>query len=424
MVGATGVGAGPASVPFRGVELTLGNRWATSSPPTASASPINCERDARHGVYEGMTMTHTPNEQPSPHPARLITITPPEAPAEEERHVLSRFSLRGKSAELAAKAGDTVHVLRDLALSGQATVFYAPPNTGKTLVVLALLTEAIAQERVNPAHVIYLNLDDHLSGLVEKLRIAEEYGFEMLADGHEGFSASDMLKMVPPLVKDDTAKQTILIVDTLKKLTDLMDKRQATEFTKLARGFVLAGGTVIALAHTNKRKDQTGKSVYGGTSDIVDDLDCAYVIDELRIDVDRAEKVVEFRNIKRRGDVAPAAGFSYSIENGVSYSELLLSVRSVDLDRLETIRCAAAQESDADAIAAIEQAIVGGVNTKMELAKVVSARLNVSGKSVLRLIERYTGADPAHHRWNFVVRERGKHVFALLDRPGGHSPLA
>ena len=35
-----------------------------------------------------------------------------------------------------------------------------------------------------------------------------------------------------------------------KKFTDLMDKRMSTDFGIIARGFVSAGGTLIALAHT------------------------------------------------------------------------------------------------------------------------------------------------------------------------------
>ena len=56
----------------------------------------------------------------------------------------------------------------------------------------------------------------------------------------------------------------MIILDTLKKFTDLMNKKASSEFGKLARTFVGAGGTIIALAHTNKNKDEEGKGVTGG----------------------------------------------------------------------------------------------------------------------------------------------------------------
>jgi hypothetical protein len=42
----------------------------------------------------------------------------------------------------------------------------------------------------------------------------------------------------------------------------------------------------------------------------VDDVDCAYTLAELRDASDAGEKVVIFKNIKRRGDVALEASYS------------------------------------------------------------------------------------------------------------------
>ena len=51
-------------------------------------------------------------------------------------------------------------LLDGLALMGQATVLYAAPNTGKTLLVLWLLIQAIKEGRVDPSLVFYINCDD------------------------------------------------------------------------------------------------------------------------------------------------------------------------------------------------------------------------------------------------------------------------
>ena len=74
----------------------------------------------------------------------------------------------------------------------------------------------------------------------------------------------------------------MLILDTLKKFTDIMDKRKETEFMKAAREFVLHGGSLILLAHVNKHADAEGRVVYSGTSDVVDDIDCAYTLEVIQ----------------------------------------------------------------------------------------------------------------------------------------------
>jgi len=116
---------------------------------------------------------------------------------------LDKYSLRGRSDELEKSVADSVHVLGEFALLGQATILYAAPNTGKTLIALSLLTDAVKEGRVDPSKVYYLNMDDTSQGLLEKVRIADEFGFHMLAEGHRDFSASEFLSIVRGLIETD-----------------------------------------------------------------------------------------------------------------------------------------------------------------------------------------------------------------------------
>lgn len=72
--------------------------------------------------------------------------------------------------------------------------------------------------------------------------------------------------------------------------------------------------------------------------------------------------------------------------------------------------------SDAEVIDAVIACIGEGINTKMKLAGAVAKRAGVSKRSALQIIDKYTGNDPAQHRWKFDVRQRGANVFELLDR--------
>ncbi len=94
---------------------------------------------------------------------------------------------------------------------------------------------------------------------------------------------------------------------------------------------------------------------------------------------------------------------------------MLLSVREVDEDQMVALEQTEAIRSDAEVIEAVIACINDEINTKMDLAGAAAKRSGASGKSVLRLIEKYTGNDPAQHRWYFVRGERGKHIFHVLD---------
>jgi hypothetical protein len=229
---------------------------------------------------------------------------------------------------------------------------------------------------------------------------------------YNGFSASKFPDTIKSMTVDGSAKGIIIILDTLKKFTDLMDKRASTEFAKILRAFALKGGTVIGLAHTNKNLGTDGNPIHAGTSDIREDFDCAYIMKTIEGETDRT--VVEFRNIKKRGNVSLSTAYGYSQEQGLPYEELLWSVEKIDDDQLEPLRQQAEMVSDTEAISAIENYINEGINTKMQLVDAVAERAKISKRNVQKIIDKYTGNDPAIHKWNFAVRERGAKVYDLM----------
>jgi hypothetical protein len=341
---------------------------------------------------------------------------------QESENPLDLFSLTGRLQQLEREAIEQVALIDDLVLLGQFTVFYGAPNTGKTLLMLKLLIQAIRSARIDPALVYYLNVDDSQAGVIQKLGIAEDAGFHLLAEGYRGFHANVFLKLLNDLIRSGYAKGVVIILDTLKKFTDVMDKRAGTEFSKVIRRFIMQGGTCIALAHVNKKPGADGRPVYAGTTDIVEDADCAYILRVIS-GADAAEKVVVFENIKRRGDVCQRVAYSYRNAGGISYSELFQSVRPVDEARVPSLEEAEKLESDAAVIDAISECIRAGINTKMLLALHAAQRSGVSKRTALNVIDHYTGWDPEKHRWNYTVGERGAKAYRLLNPiPAGTDP--
>jgi len=305
---------------------------------------------------------------------------------------LAQFSLMGQSEAMKEKMLNDVFVLDGVAILGQATVFYAQFNTGKTLLTLWLLTEAIKEHRVLGSNVFYINADDTYKGLVTKNVIAEKYGFHMIAPNQNGFDPEAMQGYMRQMIDDETAHGKIIILDTVKKFTDTMDKKTGSAFMKRAREFVQAGGTLIMLGHTNKHKNkETGKVVYGGTNDIASDADCVYTIDT--IGNSGTSKEVIFENIKSRGDVEPQKVFSYALK-AEHYSELLESVTVATSEDME--KASKAKETQDrlathwDAIEAIETALKNGATARDDVIK-EAMNDGVSRSKITKALKEFTG---------------------------------
>ena len=381
-----------------------------------------CIHSFAHGVRRVYRLGQTDDFTPCDYEVIRLEEPLPATPT-SSGNPLVEFSLRGMSGQLEKEFEDQVLLLGLIILMYQSSVIYAAPNTGKTLIILRLLINAIRQGKIDPSNVFYINVDDTPNGLVEKLKFADEYGFHLLAEGYNGFRANDLLGILAELIMSDQVKGVIIILDTLKKFTDLMDKRLSSRFSHAIRQFIMRGGTCISLAHTNKHRNSDGKPVYAGTTDIIDDADCAYLMYEINLDVDAGTKTVLFENIKARGNVARQVAYRYSIAEGRSYREMLDSVEPVDDIEASSLQHAAEIESDAQTLDAITECIREGIITKMRLAITAAKRSSVSKRTALRLIEKYTGSNPEIHRWTYTVGDRGAKNYRLLDSiPAGTDP--
>jgi len=303
-------------------------------------------------------------------------------------------------------------VLKDLVIQGQWTVFYAGPNTGKTLLTMWMLRECMSTGQIDGSRVFYANCDDTYKGSIEKLEIAEKAGFQMLIPNVNEFKPDTLVATMKALAEQGEAQGVVIILDTLKKFTDLMDKKVSSEFGKVAREFVSAGGSLICLAHVNKHKGVDGKSIYTGTADIRDDADCVYIIEHLG-SVDGVN-TVEFDCAKARGDVATTMTFQF--KKGGGYAGLFESVRRLDYNEAEMAHRAAAdvaeRQVDADIIEAVNAAIVNGQCGKSDIEKFVHSTGQISRDKVRAVLDKYTG-----RLWTVTVGDKNRHTYSLNLAP-------
>jgi hypothetical protein len=334
---------------------------------------------------------------------------------------LQSYAANGKSGEMMAQMMDDEYVLEGIAIMGQWTNFYAAPNTGKTLITLAMLIEQVKAGKLNGGNVYYVNADDNYRGAVEKLEILEAHGIQVLIPNQNYFDNSKMNDLVDNLTRANQATGQVIVLDTLKKFTDLMDKKVATEFGKLARSFVGAGGTIITLAHTNKNRNDEGKRVFGGTSDILDDCDCGYVIDGGGPNADDQYRAT-FENIKSRGDVAQKVTFKFTKAAGCSYEQLLISVERLGSKAVKEAEEDAKLHSDIQADKPLVGVIIlelanDELLTKDILDKVIEVTTH-SRRTIKRVLLRWTGNNyDEGHRWTARKGDKNQMLYQKLPNP-------
>ena len=331
---------------------------------------------------------------------------------------LHSYSITGSSEAMRQQMLDDTFVLQDVAILGQWTTLYAAPNTGKTLLTLWLLREVLRQHTLDGDYVFYVNADDNFRGIVEKTELAEQWGFHMVAPNQNGFNSAEITQLMIQLAETGEAKGVVIILDTLKKFVNQMDKKVATEFGIISRGFVAAGGTLICLAHTNKHKSADGRPIYGGTADIRDDSDAVFTIDKVEGRLFEDEIAVEFINDKARGDVADSVSFSYAKRHGQTYAQLVDTVRRIDNEKIDELKLSAAVskklDEDQDAITAICSAINSGVTSKSAIIKNVGDT-GISHKTIRRILAEREGAVYSlGHRWQVTVGKHNKSTYRVL----------
>lgn len=330
----------------------------------------------------------------------------------------SKFSMNGQAAKMEAQMLDDKFVLGRIAILGQSTVIYAKPNAGKTLLTLWLVIKGIKSGEVNSRDVFYINADDNHKGLLFKLKLAEEHNFNMLAPGYNDFQPHHLPSHLLRLIEDGNSRGKILILDTVKKFTDLMKKDKASQFGDYVRQFVSHGGTVIMLAHVNKHRDEDLKVIYSGTSDLVDDVDCAYTLDTVTEGVTNGLRTVKFENFKSRGDVANEVAYSYNYASGTTYHDRLGSVSEVgqtDRKHAEQIaRQSAMYEKNRASVEAIKDCIRGGIIKKTELISTAHQRSGIAKAKISRALTEHTGSNVENHQfWNLNVADKNTHIYQL-----------
>ena len=414
----------------------IARSWSEASPKFNHASFKAAWDSYRDGHYTVGTLIHHAKQNgwqsKAKTPSQKIDegfevqeLSQPEKQIEKKiktdpLELLLSWSSTGRSKKMRQQMLDDKFVIKDMCILGQFNAVYAAPNTGKTVLILKGIVHQIHAGELDASKLYYVNADDHGKGSVEKLELAEQYGFHMLLPNESGFQTKQLFPLIRTLIDKKQAKGVVFVMDTLKKFCDLMDKKSASEFGKLGREFVQAGGTLIVLAHTNKHK-KDGEPVYGGTSDIVDDADCVYTLNKISEEEDI--HTVEAKNKKARGDVASELCFQFTRTRGKPYSALLNSVKTISSDAAINVKLNAKAAKSLKENSAVINMIIETIReskgklTKGQIVDEVNSRSTVGRNKIQDIMRLHEGDNyDEHYRWT-GIKEGKKWKYVLVKRP-------
>lgn len=235
------------------------------------------------------------------------------------------------------------YLLPKLAIEGQATVIAGAPNSGKTLLTLAFPKMAIEENEIEGSGIMYINPDDNGEGIVTKASYCYAYGIKCLSPHINRISPAEISSRIDYDIEIGKASGRTLIFDTVKKFVDVMDKGKRRIWFDLIRKWTTAGGSAILLTHTNKHKDRDGASIYSGTADILQDMDCLYNL-EVVDDTDPNWRTVQFTLQKARGNNVPELAVKY-LKTTDSWIDKAYSVQILDdQDAVRKVRAKASRD--------------------------------------------------------------------------------
>ncbi|MDN7136381.1 AAA family ATPase [Pseudidiomarina terrestris] len=266
------------------------------------------------------------------------------------------WTARGKmTLEHRAKLKSPTWFYPNFIMASNLIVIAAKPNSGKTTLAIHLAAEMVRKAK----RVFYINADVGASGIEFYQEHADTYGYHLIApDFVNGLTPTKILVHFESAVKSNQDLfGEVIILDTLKKFADMMNKADLKDKLDRFRKLTARGATVILLAHTNKNDNENGEQVYEGTGDLRSEVDELFYLESNKRD--DGSLIVTTRIDKSRSKVKELS-FLINSEREVTLSE--------DSQKLqEQLRIAKEIETDKEAIDCLTSLLSQGDSNQKDL---------------------------------------------------------
>lgn len=202
----------------------IARSWSEASPKFNNASFKAAWDSYRDGHYTVGTLIHhakqngwqpkarTDSAKDDATPTSSSEVGHPEkhtekATKKDPLEILHTWSSTGRSKTMRQQMLDDKFVIKDMCILGQFNALYAAPNTGKTLLILKGLVLQILAGELDASKLYYVNADDHGKGSIEKLELAEQYGFHMLLPNESGFQTKHLFPLIRILIDEKKSQR-------------------------------------------------------------------------------------------------------------------------------------------------------------------------------------------------------------------------
>ena len=293
---------------------------------------------------------------------------------------------------------NTIHVTScNTIAKGEWTVVFAKPNHGKTLITLATVAQQISNGIINGDDVFYFNLDDARPSYLEKLKILKPFNTIVL-DKHPTPIMTD-------LIKNQQAKDKIVIIDTLIRICDTNDRQKIISCSGLFESFTKLGGTVTTLAHANKHLNKkTGVPILEGVGLIENNAHCVSYLQKF-------DDIIKMVNIKRRTPVEKEVTFQ--IGKDLNYTDLFNSVRTLTNDEATQLFQDREKEHLAKKhdtiVKTIQETIINGTDHRTALAKEVHKNTGDYMKTIYTVLDELEGKF-----WKMAKGPNNSKVYSII----------
>lgn len=174
--------------------------------------------------------------------------------------------------EYVSKLGKEEFLYPNLIVKRHILTLIAMSGGGKTTFIFFNVVPKLAGIGLT---VWYIDADSPASDHKLMKETADRHGFKLI--NPDTVPGADMKGLLAALrdIADASADLTgwVFVIDTLKKVADLMSKGSVKDFYQLARKLCNLGATVVLLGHANKFRDKEGNLVFEGTGDVRSDTD-------------------------------------------------------------------------------------------------------------------------------------------------------
>ena len=262
-----------------------------------------------------------------------------EAPEAKPEPVVGALSMMRQAStveaydEMEQQLKDQVDIIPGLVPFGGVTAVVGKPNSAKTLWIMSQIMEQVESGRIDGSKIVYVNEDDDATGFNMKGRLLSRLGITQFSTNHSNIPALPNVAVLMDSLLEEAAAGNlmggVLILDTLKKFANVMDKRGMKEIGNKFRALNAGGCTVLFLHHTNKNTSDDGDLIFSGVQDIEDDVDTMWILYPLS-DPTQREQSVEIRKKKGRGRVVNMAAFTYQQDITIPYEQMLDELEMAD----------------------------------------------------------------------------------------------